>query len=92
MEESKNCERCQNEYNLLDKQRIFLPCGDTICMACFDWSDEQERKNTDRLRKHLVQVKNERDEARRERDEARKQASTNAFALVGALMGDIETK
>jgi hypothetical protein len=36
MEESKNCERCQNEYNLLDKQRIFLPCGDTICMACFD--------------------------------------------------------
>lgn len=27
-----------------------------------------------------------------ERDEARKQASTNAFALIGSLMGDIETK
>lgn len=63
-----------------------------ICVACFEWSDKQERMNTHRLRKHLTQVKNERDEARRERDEARKQASTNAFALVGALMGDIETK
>ena len=42
MEEAKNCERCQCEYNLLDKQRIFLPCGDTICLACFDQTFEVE--------------------------------------------------
>lgn len=63
-----------------------------ICVACFDWSDKQERKNTDRLRKHLAHVKNERDDARRERDEARLQEAVNASALVGALMGDTQSK
>lgn len=44
------------------------------------------------LRYWLNRYKCERDQARQERDEARKQASTNAFALIGSLMGDIETK
>lgn len=40
--ESKTCTRCSSEYNQLDKQRIFLPCGDTICMACFDSTFEAD--------------------------------------------------
>ena len=42
MEGGKNCPRCHTEYNLLDKQRLFLPCGDTICMSCFDSTFEAD--------------------------------------------------
>ena len=43
--EAKNCPRCHTEYNQLDKQRLFLPCGDTICMACFETTFEADNNS-----------------------------------------------
>jgi hypothetical protein len=34
--ESKICNVCDHEFNMLQKQRIFMPCGDVICMTCFE--------------------------------------------------------
>lgn len=40
--EKKNCEQCNSEFNSVNRQRIFLPCGDIICMSCFEEGYNEE--------------------------------------------------
>ena len=33
--ESK-CAKCSESFNSVDKQQLLLPCGDSICLLCFE--------------------------------------------------------
>ncbi|CDW88405.1 tldc domain-containing protein [Stylonychia lemnae] len=45
MESENKCEQCNELFNSVDKQQIILPCGDSICLICFEKALEpQEEK------------------------------------------------
>ncbi|CDW75181.1 tldc domain-containing protein [Stylonychia lemnae] len=36
MESDYRCAKCNERFNTIDKQQLILPCGDSICLSCFE--------------------------------------------------------
>ena len=30
------CAKCSERFNSVDRQQLMLPCGDSICLSCFE--------------------------------------------------------